>query len=206
MTDHLVYVVPGLSAAAARFIALGLPPSPGGRHLSRGTHNLLLRFGPRSYLELLAVDPLTSVAPPRWMGIDAGPLPRISRWALSAGAAITERAPALAAFPGTSTAVQRGERQLPDGRMLRWQLSDPGTTPAVSSVPFLIDWGEAGSPHPADDLPDLGLKLHALRLFHPEAPALQAFLRACGSELVVHQAPEARIAAVFTTPRGELIL
>ncbi len=206
MPDHLVYPVPDLSAAAARFIALGLPPSPGGRHLSRGTHNLLLRLGPRSYLELLAVDPRTAVPPPRWMGVDANATPRISRWALSAGAAITERAAGLTAFPASNTEVQQGERQLTDGRILHWQLTDPGTEAATSSVPFLIDWGGPTGPHPADDLPDLGLSLRELRLFHPAAQTLRAFLRAAGSDLPVSEAPEQRIAAVFTTPRGELVL
>ncbi len=206
MLDHLVYVVSDLQQAASRFTALGLPPSPGGRHPGRGTHNLLLRLGPRSYLELLAVDPGTAIPSPRWMGVDAGTIPRISRWALSAGARITERAMALGNFPGISGEIQRGERQLADGNMLRWQLTDPGTEPTVSAVPFLIDWGGPGSARPADALPDLGLELRELRLYHPRAEDVNRFLRAAGSPYVALPADQQRIEAVLRFPSGTLVL
>lgn len=176
MLDHIVYLVPDLKAAVARLSALGLPFSPGGRHLQRGTHNALLRLGPRSYLELLAPDPDSTIPPPRWMGIDLGQLPRISRWAVHAGANISQKAILL----GKHTAVQSGQRQLPGGELLRWQLTDPGSSPATEVLPFLIDWGGADSVHPCDSLPDRGVTLGEFRLYHPEPAGINKKLRQLG--------------------------
>ena len=193
MFDHLVYLVPDLPTAVTRFTALGLPPAPGGRHLTRGTHNALLRLGHRQYLELLAVDPQTALPPPRWMGIDLGATPRISRWAASAGEMNDGRE------------ISAGSRQLPDGRTLRWTLSDPGTEPAVDVLPFLIDWGTDG-PHPADDLPDLGLSLRELRLYHPEPDRINERLQRLGLLQKAIRGPAPKIEAVIRGPKQELIL
>ena len=192
MLDHLVYLVPDLPRAVARFTALGLPPSPGGRHPDRGTHNALLRLGPRSYLELLAVDPHTRVAAPRWMGIDLPGGDRISRWATSAGE--------IPAGPS----VRAGSRILADGRTLRWQLTDPGTTPATDVVPFLIDWNDG--PHPAEGLPDLGLRLHELRLIHPDPAAVNGRLNRMGIPQKAIRGPAPKIEAVIRGPEQELVL
>ena len=190
MLDHLVYLVPGLEAAMARFATLGLPFSPGGRHLTRGTHNALLRLGPRSYLELLAVDPTTDISPPRWMGIDLGNLPRLSRWAVHAGA--TD-------FP--QKAWQAGSRTLPDGRALNWQLTDPGATPATNILPFLIDWSESAT-HPADALPEVGVRLVTLRLFSPEAEKINVEIARYGVSWRATFAPTDRMAATIHGPGG----
>ena len=193
MFDHLVYLVPDLPAAVTRFTSLGLPPAPGGRHLTRGTHNALLRLGRRQYLELLAVDPQTTLPPPRWMGIDLAAKPRISRWAASAGEMNDGRE------------ISAGSRQLPDGRTLRWTLSDPGTEPAVDVLPFLIDWGADG-PHPADDLPDLGLSLRELRLYHPEPDRINERLQQLGLPQKAVRGPAPKIEAVIRGPKQKLTL
>ena len=70
--DHLVIGAADL-ASGARHVEnlLGVPLSPGGRHGHMGTHNRLLKLGPTSYLEVIAVDP--EAAPPgrpRWFGLD----------------------------------------------------------------------------------------------------------------------------------------
>ena len=190
MLDHLVYVVPKLEEAVARFATLGLPFSPGGRHPARGTHNALLRLGTRSYLELLAIDPDTPIPPPRWMGIDLGILPRLSRWAVHAGA--------------TSFAErdwQAGTRQLPDGRLLRWQLTDPGTAPATVVRPFLIDWS-ASATHPAETLPEVGVELVELRLSCPDAEAVNTELERYSVSWQAISAAEPRIEATLRGPHG----
>ncbi|WP_116128075.1 VOC family protein [Lewinella sp. IMCC34183] len=202
MLDHLVYVVADLSIAVDRFSKLGYPPVIGGRHPARGTHNALLRLGDRSYLELLAVDPATSVPPPRWMGIDLVDAPVLSRWALHAGAEIVRMAELL----GSGTEVQAGSRDRPDGETLSWRLTDPGPEPAVSVLPFLIDWGGAEAPHPADTLPDLGLYLTELRLFHPAPDRVNPVLHALGSPFLAHPGDTDRIEAVFTGPAGRLVV
>ena len=56
--DHLVITAPSLAAGIAYVRdTLGVTPEPGGRHPHMGTHNALLKLGPDSYLEVLAVDP-----------------------------------------------------------------------------------------------------------------------------------------------------
>ena len=201
MVDHLVYLVEDLGAAVARLAQLGLPCSPGGRHPSRGTHNALLRLGPRTYLELLAPDPRATVAPPRWMGIDRGELPRLGRWAIGAGADIAELANRLAPPPP----VRPGRRQLADGTELRWRLTDPGSDPAVAVVPFLIDWGQEG-PHPCDTLPDHGVELRELHLFHPEPGRVNPLLAALGAQQKAARGTTPKIEAVFHGRLGRCVL
>ena len=190
MLDHLVYLVHNLGAAVAQLATQGLSFSPGGRHTTRGTHNALLRLGPRSYLELLAIDPTTSIPAPRWMGIDLGTLPRLSRWAVHAGAE---------SFPAHDW--QAGSRQLPDGRLLRWQLTDPGTAPATVVRPFLIDWSESAA-HPAETLPEVGVELVELRLFCPDTKAVNTQLKQYSVPWRAVSAAEPSIEATLRGPQG----
>ncbi|MBB4078893.1 hypothetical protein GGR28_001510 [Lewinella aquimaris] len=202
MLDHLVYCVPNLEEATARLASLGVLLTPGGRHPSRGTHNSLVRIGPRAYLELLAVDSTSSVPPPRWMGIDLLNTPTVSRWAVNAGATIETKARLM----GGNTEVQPGERALPGGETLRWQLTDPGWAPAVSVIPFLIDWGGENAVHPTDFLPDRRISLRALRLFHPEPERVNPLLAALVPGYAAGYASEPKIELVLSGPAGELHL
>src|SRR3954454_8828451 len=52
--DHVVIAVRDLDAAIARYDALGFAVTAGGRHVGRGTHNAIVRFG-LDYLELISV-------------------------------------------------------------------------------------------------------------------------------------------------------
>ena len=194
MLDHLVYLVTNLPAAMAHFARLGLDFTPGGRHPERGTHNAVLRLASGSYLELLAVDPTTSVPAPRWMGIDQPPLPRLSRWAVHAR---------VADFPDRPW--QAGQRELPNGRQLRWQLTDPGSAPATSALPFLIDWGKRGT-HPTDLLPEVDVELLDLHLYTPQATTVNQLLTRLESPYRAIPAAEAHLTATLRGPRGVLQL
>ena len=53
--DHAVIYVPNLEKAISQFTALGFTIKPGGEHTH--THNALIIFNDRSYIELLALKP-----------------------------------------------------------------------------------------------------------------------------------------------------
>ena len=53
--DHAVIYVPNLEKAISKFTALGFTVKPGGEHAH--THNALIIFNDRSYIELLALKP-----------------------------------------------------------------------------------------------------------------------------------------------------
>ena len=56
--DHLVYAVPDLDVATREITAAtGVAPTEGGRHLRRGTRNVLVGLGETSYLEIIGRDP-----------------------------------------------------------------------------------------------------------------------------------------------------
>jgi len=82
--DHIVYSVVDLEAAIDDIEnQLGVRPSIGGRHLSKGTKNAILNLNKACYLEILAIDEENKeVKAPRWMGVDLIKKDCITRWAL----------------------------------------------------------------------------------------------------------------------------
>lgn len=203
--DHLVVAAATLEDGAAWCEAtFGVAPDPGGQHADMGTHNRLLNIsGPdfeRAYLEIIAIDP-KAPAPsrPRWFEMD-DPVPsppRLAHWAARSRVMDMHRwgLMALGIDPGPTRAMQRGE--------WRWRLTvrDDGRMLARGAVPSLIDWP---GPHPADALPDRGVRLRALRLAGLPEPALRVLqLR---SSMVTDTAGAPPIEALFDTPRGPVRL
>ena len=202
MIDHLVYIVSDLEQATSAFTEkFGLQPKIGGRHPDRGTHNALLKMDEDSYFELLAIDPQSQVPPPRWMGIDLANPPAITRWALNAGAKIVEKAALLSAIHGELGGIKEGQRKLSDGSFLNWSLTEPGHAPAVSVVPFLIDW--KGGPHPSAGLNTPGISLLELRLFHPQPHLINPILEGLGVSIQAEAGPTEKIEALIKGPGGE---
>ncbi|MFO1322557.1 MAG: VOC family protein [Burkholderiales bacterium] len=201
--DHLVVAALDLTGGCDWVEQrLGGRPQPGGRHVAMGTHNALLSLGPRFYLEVIAVDP-DGAAPvrPRWFDLDE---PRMK-------AALAE-GPQFVHWVCRTQAIDDAVARLPDlGRVtpmsrgdFAWRITipDDGHRPGRGLVPTLIQWPDAR--HPADRLPDSGLRLAALAGEHPEPDAVRAPLAALGqSELVkVTYAKSPRLAAMIRTPRG----
>jgi len=200
--DHIAVAARSLEEGTNYVEAvLGVPMSRGGKHEAMGTHNKLLSLGPHCYLEVIAVDPdAPSPGRKRWFNLDAysGP-PRVTNWIC----ATSDLEEALAAAPpgsGTPMALQRGE--------LSWQMgvTDFGRLPFDDAMPALIQWGPGG--HPNAQLPDYGLRLSRIDVFHPEADALmEAFPAIHGlSEVAVREGPEKRLIATISTPEGNRIL
>ena len=152
--DHLVYAVPGSRrrrrrsrAAARRSRGTGRPAS-GPRHAQRA-HRARPRF--------LSRDPRARSGAARAGRADAGlaSIPTApARLAGLGGQGLRSRARRGRGEPNAACRSARssaGSRQRPDGVTLRWTLTDPGVSPALSLVPFFIDW--ADSPHPAATAP-----------------------------------------------------
>ena len=178
--------------------ALGVTLSDIGHHPHMGTHNRLLGLGPGLYLEVIAIDPdAPKPGWPRWFDLDrfAGP-PRITNWVLRT----RDLDAALAAAPegaGTATSLSRGD--------FRWRIGIPmsGVLPFADAFPALIEWH--GDLHPADRLPDQGVRLKRFEVVCPEADPLQAALGLDDPRLAFATGPKA-FHATFDTPRGVRVL
>lgn len=198
--DHLVVAAADLDSGAAWLEArLGVPLAPGGRHAAMGTHNRLLKLGPRLYLELIAIDP-AAPAPgrPRWFGLDDPVLrerlaerPRLIHW--------VARGEDIAAAGAEILDMARGD--------FRWRIGVPadGRLPGAGLLPSLIQW--LSTTHPADRLPEAGCALMKLEGFHPEPARIRGALAALGLEEVLApyaaEAGEAPgLAAYLRTPGG----
>jgi catechol 2,3-dioxygenase-like lactoylglutathione lyase family enzyme len=198
--DHLVYAVPDLDAAVADLERrLGVRATPGGQHQGRGTRNALIALGPDSYLEILAPDPAQRApAGGRWFGVDERAPARLAGWAAKGSdlrrvaASATERGVPLGP-------VVAGSRQRPDGVTLTWTLTDPGVSPALSLLPFFIDW--AASPHPAATAAR-GPVLESLRGEHPRPDLAREPLAALGIDLPVDPGPRPALVALLRTVSG----
>jgi len=167
--DHLVVTAPSL-AAGADYIrgALGVELAPGGEHPRMGTHNLLLKLGETTYLEVLAVNP-DAPRPdrPHWFGLDSlasDAAPRLVAWV----ARVDDIRGVVAASSfdfGDVEEMSRGD--------LTWLVTvgRGGKLPLDGVAPVLIQW--LTGDHPTMHLPDARCTLASLRGAHPaEAEAL----------------------------------
>ena len=203
--DHLVVAADTLERGVAHVErCLGVACRPGGQHPGMGTHNALLHLGPATYLEIIAIDP-AAPAPqwPRWFGLDDAEVraalearPRLLTW-VARSDALDAALAACTHDAGEARPMSRGE--------LRWRIGFPGDGALVCGglVPPLIEWG-AGTTHPAERLPDVGVRLERLAAAHPEPEAVRAHLAPLGlaDGLALQPGAEARVMAELRTPDG----
>ena len=199
--DHLAVSALTLAeGVAALEDLLGLKLQGGGQHPQMATHNRLIGIGDL-YLEVIAIDPsLPAPEKPRWFNLDRfSGKPRLTNWVANTD----DLEAALALSPqgtGTPLALQRGD--------YRWRMAVPGDgrLPFDGGFPALIQW--QGSLHPANTLPDQGLRLNRLEIAHPEALALSAILaRLCPDpRIVVVAAAKMALRAELSTPQGKRLL
>lgn len=203
--DHLVVAANRL-ADGVRHVAdaLGIDPTPGGKHDYMNTHNAVLRLGPRTYLEIIAIDPDAGPAhAPRWFDLDGEATqarleqqPRLLTWVARCDdlEAVTEAA------PWDTGPIRRMYR----GRMT-WRIAFPesGRLREGGLLPPLIEW-DIGSTHPARRMPDAGCSLGTFRAHHPNPEDIRHALAAIGldADLEIHEAGETGLEAVIETPDG----
>jgi hypothetical protein len=203
--DHLIVACADLEQGRAWAVeTLGAEPQPGGKHATMGTHNRLLKLGPRVYLELLAVDPHAAPpAHPRWFALDdpgvrarAKRAPFLLTWvaATTDVVAAAERVPALGA-PRTFTR---------NGYAWRLTVTEDGALPFGGVMPAAIQWSGA---HPCDALEERGCALVELRLSHPAASSVLPLFRELriAGPVQLKSGPKS-LCAVVRTPRGAIEL
>ena len=200
--DHLAVTCRTIEEGVSYVEAvLGVEMSPGGQHPVMGTHNALVSLGPDAYLEVIAIDP-DQAAPlhRRWFDLDryAGP-PRMTHWIC----ATDDLEDALADAPegsGNPIELSRGD--------LSWRMAVPATgiLPFDAAMPALIEWDT--DLHPNTRLPDHGLRLARLDVFHPEADRLLGAFPALYNldRVTLREGPEKRLIASISTPEGIRVL
>ena len=205
--DHITVVAPTL-AVGTEFVSrkLGVTPRPGGEHPRMGTHNCLLKLGPKIYLEVIAINP-NAKPPPRvrWYGLDRlrmDELPRIATWI-----GRTNNINAAA----SSSPVSLGKVEEMTRGTLNWRITIPsdGILPLDGVAPSLIQW--PAEVHPTDLMPDSECELIRLEGFHPNPSQVYAVLAAIGfeGEFGVSELPHGRqpyLAAHIQSPAGPVIL
>ena len=204
--DHLVIACSDLDQGTDWLRArLGVESEPGGRHASMGTHNRLLRLGPRAYMELIALDPDAEPPPhPRWFGLDEREV-----------RARSTREPFLLTWVAATDDVQEAVARIPElgdvselsWDALRWRIALPegGSLLHDGVMPALIQW--LGGTHPCDRLEDRGCELQSLALQHPSATEIAVALQMIGFDGwdALEVGPK-RLAAVIRGPSGEITL
>jgi hypothetical protein len=199
----------------------GVRPQYGGTHASGLTHNALVGFGGRCYLEILApTGPAASAAP---AGAAASAGPRDDDWSRFARAAVEPRlftycmrsalpledlAPLALSLGGHDAVVAGNGRTTPDGARLRWHWLGPKFDAFGYAFPFFIDWLD--SPHPAEvfatSVPQARIQLLRFAVGHPEAIALKALLTQLGAPIDTYVAPAFEFQVQLGTPSGAVTL
>ncbi len=179
--DHVVIAVPNLDEAAIELQrTVGLAASGGGRHPALGTQNRLVWLGD-SYLELISIAD-RRVAEGSWLGIPtiaalAGG-GGLATWAI-ATTSIYSDAAALREIGADLGDVIPGERERPDGSVVRWRLAI-GDKLGPAEPPFLIEhdplsaeWTEQDRSARGSEHHPIGgpVRLHVLEVPVPDVPA-----------------------------------
>jgi hypothetical protein len=203
--DHLVYGTPDLAGTIAEFTErTGITPAVGGRHLGRGTRNVLVGLGPTAYLEIIGLDPEhppePGSGPP--FGVADLTAPRLLTWAVHPPD--PDRTVGDAAGAGIDLGPLRPmSRRTPTGDLLAWRLAVADPAPFDGVLPFVVDWGTTVHPASSPELPQATLR--SLAATHPDPTTLGRALQAMRVRLTVGQG-QVELVAVLDTPRGRLTL
>ncbi|MEM7377781.1 MAG: VOC family protein [Pseudomonadota bacterium] len=205
--DHVAVGARDLDAGiVAMEAALGVTVPSGSKHDAMSTHNAVMRVGDGLFFELIAVDPeAPDPGRVRWFTLDdpatqqrLAERPRALCWVVNTD----DLDAVVAASPvplGEVVHFQRGDRT--------WRLTVPtdGSLPEHGLIPAFIEWSPG--PHPSTAQQDLGVRLQAVRLSHPDPDAVNATLTALG---VAHLATVERgapgLAFAFSTPGGDTVI
>lgn len=196
--DHVILGIHDLDAGIAEFERLtGVRPVHGGKHPT-GTHNALASLGPRTYVEIIAVQPGVA-APP-----DMAALPGLRSltpvgWAVSGGD-VEELRERLATAGMPVTDARPGSRATPAGATLGWHTF--GLRDEPPAAPFFIVWA-ADSPHPATTSPG-GCTLEEWSLVGPTGDGLERLRAALELPVTVAAGTNPSLTLVLRCPKGRV--
>ncbi len=196
-------LIVGQSALTKR---LGVTVPLGSKHDAMSTHNCVCQAGNESFFELIAIDPeAPDPGRARWFTLDDSKTqdrisqrPRALCWVVNT----PDLDAVVAASPvdlGEIVHFQRGDRT--------WRLTVPkdGSLPEAGLVPAFIEWSPG--PHPSSGQQDIGLRLSAIRLTHPDSEVLRKLLRALQVDHLAEVAQGPRsLEFEVTTPAGQFTL
>ena len=138
--DHVVIAVADPDDAVAAFVsAVGRAPTGGGRHEALGTFNRVVWLGD-SFVEFIGVFD-AALAASSWVGaptlraLEAGG--GFATWAIASDDLDAELA-VLRAGGSSLGETRPGQRQRPDGAVVRWRLAAPDPL-GPTEPPFLIE-------------------------------------------------------------------
>lgn len=142
--DHIVHLVQEVDSVASLMNAAGFYTVMGGRHLDWGTANALCHFG-LSYIEFLGIE--------NWsLAGENGQNDLVQQAAndLKVGEGLARIAIRTSDIQATADKLRQqglrivgpllGQRQRPDGRVLRWSLLFVQSPLSALPLPFFIQW------------------------------------------------------------------
>jgi hypothetical protein len=198
--DHITITTPTLEAGAKLVkSSLGVNPQEGGEHPRMGTHNLLLRLGDSTFLEVIACNTVSEKPNrPRWFALDDINMDtpaELKTWVVRTKD-IHSTLEACSESVGEIESMSRGKTN--------WLITIPkdGSLPINEGAPALIQWQVES--HPANKLIDYGLSLIKLQIYNPEAERISKFLKSIefSGNIEVLKSKESRIIASINTPKG----
>jgi len=205
--DHLLVGAKALESCLAwADRELGVAANPAGHHPGRGTENALLGLGEACYLELIASSETAggeSRASQLLAEID---VPQFCWWAVSSDDLELTRSQLLD-IGVPCGAITRGERHTASGERLQWRLCYSQCEELGALLPFVIEWGLAGS-HPARSL-GKQVRLDAIELGAPAPQKLETALAAMGlreNRLHLTEAPDRRMAVTLRSGGHKALL
>ena len=210
MTNRIDHIAIGASSLADGTAYLqskiGVDVPAGGKHDLMGTHNCLMGLGDGCYFELISIDNAASAPDrPRWFSLDEQ----------HTSDRLTSRPRALCWIVATDNLDRTVENSPVDlGEILelrrddlRWRLTVPqqGNLLMGGLIPFFIEWPK--DMHPSQNMVQLGIKLEAIQLTHPEPDMLTGLLSALEVDhLCTVSKAEPSVSFALGTPQGIVVL
>jgi hypothetical protein len=195
--DHLLIASPDLQAGCdyAKDL-LGIQPVTGGSHVGMGTRNALLGLSDGAYIEVIAPDPAQRADIPLGAYLQTLNAPQLTWWAARCND-INKCKKRLLDNGIDAGEIHSWSRQLPDGRILSWQMLLPADASLASALPFFIQWDDMAD-HPSIELPIVG-EVATLRIQHPDHDRLRNVL---GADVNLLSNADASIVVELETPKG----